>query len=390
MLHLCFAITLLFLATLPTLLIFRNFPLFQLQSVSSSKNADNPSNKTPPNPGVSVLIPARNEELGLAETLSHVLANQDSSIEVIVLDDHSEDRTAAIVEELAAKDSRLRLERSKDLPEGWNGKQHACWQLAEHANHNLLLFLDADVHISKDCIDKMTQQIEQTQVDLLSGFPRQELGSLSECMLIPMMYYVLLGYLPLDQMRAKKDPQFGAGCGQMFLARRKAYFESDGHQAIHGSRHDGLKLPRSFRSAGFSTDLIDASDLASVRMYEGWKQVRIGLLKNATEGIANWKLIIVFSILLLGGSVLPILTLGHALFWNWSSLGWTGIAATCVLGAASLVNWIGAARIHLGLNHPILSLLLHPPSVAIFVAMQWTALLREQLGMQPVAWRGRS
>ncbi|MEM7561169.1 MAG: glycosyltransferase, partial [Planctomycetota bacterium] len=381
-LYLAFSIIILLLASLPTLLIIRNFPLFQLPSKVSEAAVEQP--------GVSLLIPARNEAAGIQATLTRALASDYPSLEVIVLDDHSEDETAAIVNRLAASDDRLRLEQSKELPEGWNGKQHACWQLAEHAQHDLLLFLDADVHVQPDCVRQLAQIIQERDVDLLSGFPRQILGTLSERMLIPMMYYVLLGYLPLDQMRAKKDPQFGAGCGQLFLARRKAYFDSEGHKAIHGSRHDGLKLPRSFRKSGFSSDLVDASQLAEVRMYEGWSQVRNGLLKNATEGFANWKLIPIFTVLLIGGSVLPLLSLAHAVFWGWPAQGTLGVVVTTVLGIATAINWLGAFRIQGGMKHPLVSAVLHPIAVAIFMLMQWTALTREQLGMQPVAWRGRS
>lgn len=382
MLYLAFSIFVLLLASLPTLLIIRNFPLFQLLSNGSGEGGEQP--------GVSLLIPARNEAEGIEVTLTKVLACDYPSLEVVVLDDHSEDETAAIVNRLAASEDRLRLEQSKELPDGWNGKQHACWQLAEHARHDLLLFLDADVHIQPDCVCQLVHLIQESDVDLLSGFPRQVLGTLSERLLIPMMYYVLLGYLPLDQMRAKNDPQFGAGCGQLFMAGRKAYFDAGGHKAIHGSRHDGLKLPRSFRASGFSSDLVDASQLAEVRMYEGWSQVRNGLLKNATEGFANWKLIPIFTVLLIGGSVLPLLSLAHALFWDWTAQGNLGVAATFVLATATAVNWVGAFCIQGKMKHPLVSAVLHPLAVTVFMLLQWTALAREQLGMQPVAWRGRS
>ena len=124
-----------------------------------------------------------------------------------------------------------------------------------------------------------------------------------------MMHYVLLGYLPIERMRSTVDPGFAAGCGQLFLAKKQEYLQSDGHRAIASSRHDGIKLPRNFRNHGFKTDLFDASDIAKCRMYQSLSQVHRGLLKNATEGIANPKLILPFSILLLGGATIPPLLL---------------------------------------------------------------------------------
>ena len=80
---------------------------------------------------VSVLIPARNEERNIGDAVAAVLANRDVDLEVIVMDDHSNDRTAKIVSEMSSRDSRLRLESAPILPEGWCGKQHACNSLAD-------------------------------------------------------------------------------------------------------------------------------------------------------------------------------------------------------------------------------------------------------------------
>ena len=85
----------------------------------------------PAGTSVSVLIPARNEEENIAECVLAALASKDVVTEVVVLDDHSDDRTAAIVEDLARRDLRVRLERAPSLPPGWCGKQHACQMLAQ-------------------------------------------------------------------------------------------------------------------------------------------------------------------------------------------------------------------------------------------------------------------
>ena len=79
---------------------------------------------------VSVLIPARDEERSIAAAVRSVLASEGIDFEVIVMDDASTDRTAEIVRELAATDPRVRLEQAPVLPDGWNGKQYACFSLA--------------------------------------------------------------------------------------------------------------------------------------------------------------------------------------------------------------------------------------------------------------------
>jgi glycosyltransferase involved in cell wall biosynthesis len=99
---------------------------------------------------VSVLIPARNEELSIAAAVHSVLASQHLDLEVIVLDDHSEDGTARIVQEIAARDARVRLATAPALPLGWCGKQFACFTLASLSSKPVLCFLDADVRVAPD------------------------------------------------------------------------------------------------------------------------------------------------------------------------------------------------------------------------------------------------
>lgn len=376
MFFILYALFLLVLAALPAVVFIRNLPQFRGVPAANSSAATVLS-------GISVLIPARNEETGIEESLNCLLTSPFRPLEILVLDDASTDRTAEIVARLAEQDKRVRLLQSAELPHGWNGKQHACWQLAQAAEHDWLLFLDADVHMSTDALPRIAQQLATTPCDLLSGFPHQVTGTLSEKLLIPLMHVVLLGFLPLDQMRASRKPEFGAGCGQLFIAQRTAYFACGGHRAIQGSRHDGLKLPRAFRSANLVTDLFDATDIASCRMYTSLQQVVRGLLKNATEGIAQPRLIGIFSVFLLGGQTLPILSFGHALYWGWST------TAIVILFVATLLSYLPRTLAALQFRQSWIGVLLNPIAVAAFLVLQWWAMIRAMLGRQPIAWRGR-
>ena len=388
---------------------------------------------------ISVLIPARNEEKNIRATLAAVLANRGVHFEVIVLDDHSTDRTASIVAKFAVQDPRVRLECAPPLPAGWCGKQHACHVLARLARHPLLVFIDADVRLAPDALARMggfmerdsvldcgsplplsdapqsaretfplsisseadssstkgahhtslgqrprtaeppptraegpvhasgrapdesglqpfgslaptawavgpgwhergplalkwtlglvgnrkrglaqsmTSRTSATLVNrkspivnppaLASGVPRQELGTFSERLLLPLIHFVLLGFLPMRAMRRTRWPSMSAGCGQLFIARRDAYEQCGGHSMLRDSLHDGIKLPRVFRQAGFKTDLFDATDLATCRMYHTNAETWRGLGKNATEGLAAPGTIVPMTALLLGGQVLPL------------------------------------------------------------------------------------
>ena len=249
-------------------------------------------------PRVSVLIPARDEEPRIARAVQSALASRGVEVEVVVMDDHSSDRTAEIVAALAEADSRVRLESAPQLPEGWAGKQHACQRLAEAARHPWLLFLDADVVLDPDGVARAVGFIARGGAGLVSGFPRETTGTLVEKLVIPLIHFVLLGYLPIALMRRSPDEGLAAGCGQLFVARRDAYDQAGGHAAIRATFHDGLQLPRAFRRAGLRTDLFDATRVASCRMYHSAGEVIRGLAKNAHEGMAGKRAIWVWSVLI--------------------------------------------------------------------------------------------
>lgn len=340
----------------------------------------------PPPPPVSVLIPARNEEAGITATLTAVLQSRGVDFEVLVGDDHSIDQTAERVHQLAAQEPRLRLLTVPDLPPGWCGKQHACWVLSQAARHDLLLFLDADVRLEPDALARMACHLAMTSADLVSGFPRQETGSFLERLLIPLIHFLLLGYLPMGRMRRfPTTPAYAAGCGQLFLTRRASYLRAGGHAAIRASLHDGIKLPRAYRAAGLTTDLFDATDLATCRMYRRNADVWFGLAKNATEGLASSLLsLFVWSVLLGFGQVAPPVLLVTVL----ATSGWHAPAEAGVLAAAVILSLVPRLLGLRWFRQSKVGAVLHPLGVAVLLALQWFGYFRHVLGYGP-GWKGR-
>ena len=365
------------LASLPALLTLANLRFFT--------RAPRPALGACP-AGVSVLVPARDEARVIGRLAAAVLANRDVDLELVILDDDSQDETAAIVSALAVTDPRVRLLRGQPLPTGWCGKQHACWQLAQAARHDLLVFLDADVTLEPDALARTVAFLETRGVDLASGFPHQETGCLLDWLLLPLIHFVLLGYLPLAIARIDNRPGLAAGCGQLFITRREAYRACGGHAAIKASLHDGIKLPRAYRAAGLSSDLFDAGDIARCRMYGTNREVLRGLGKNATEGIAAPGSILPFTLLLAGGQILPALLLGSGLAAGWE--GWPTWGVAMALAAAAAA-WAPRLLAVYRFGHSLTSALVHPLGVAVFLGIQWTALIRRSLGLK-TSWRGRA
>lgn len=365
------------LSMIPAWMTWRNLSFFQVACPDPSRMQSAVEH------GVSVLIPARNEEASIGGAIASLLRSNHPDYEVIVMDDASEDETARIVQRIAASDPRVRLVESQGLPKGWNGKQNACWGLAKEAKFDRLLFLDADVRLSEDALTRVVAEQQRRQSPLISGFPHQETQTWSEQLLIPLMHYVLLGFLPIDRMRSSTQRGLAAGCGQLFLAEKESYFQVGGHSAIASSRHDGIQLPRAFRAHGKKTDIFDATDIATCRMYQSLPQVVWGLLKNATEGIANPRLILPFTLLLLGGSVFPLVLLVACLLR--SDSGW----ATLISAVATVLAWYPRIASALRFRQSWFGVILHPVSILWFTLLQWIALGMSLLKIR-TAWRGRA
>ena len=171
------------------------------------------------------------------------------------------------------------------------------------------MFLDADVRLASDALARMAAYARSSGTDLASGIPCQVASACWRKLLIPLIHFILLGFLPIRRMRRSRQPAFAAGCGQLFIARASAYNCCGGHSVIRDTLHDGIKLPRVFRTAGLKTDLFDATDLAICRMYRNASEVWFGLAKNAGEALAAPAMIGPMTAILLGGQVLPYLLL---------------------------------------------------------------------------------
>lgn len=332
-------------------------------------------------PFVSVCIPARNEEASIRACVESVLASAGVSLEVLVLDDASTDQTASIVSAIATGDSRVRLMHAPPLPNGWNGKQHACYVAAHAASAPVLCFLDADVRLEPEALSRMAALLRASGASLVSGFPREETGTTLEWLLLPLIHFVLLGYLPLPMLRRTVSPGFAAGCGQFLMVDRAAYLDSGGHAAIRETMHDGLLLPRLLRTHGYNTRLADLTHLARCRMYHTAATTWNGLAKNATEGMATPGAIVPFTLLLGLGQVIPVPLLVYALLRAPAVLPWAW--AGVVLSYLPRLLEVRRFR-----QRPV-SAALHPVGVATLLALQWYAFGRKLL-RRPAQWKARA
>lgn len=348
-----------------------------------------PGSMEPCQTPVFVCVPARNEEANIDACVRTLLAQSHTDLRVLVYDDGSTDATPDILVRLVSEDDRVIAVPTAPLPDGWNGKQHGCWRMARHAIDELgaspnawVVFTDADVRFEPDAVACALAAARELGAPFVSTFPRQITGTPAEAAVVPMIFFILFGYLPMPMMRRGANPSTCAACGQFIMVRADAYDRFGGHAECCASMHEGVKLPRIARRAGVKTDLFDGSRLCSVRMYRGLAETWRGFAKNAYEGLGSPIVLVVFTLLHLIGQLGPWVIV---LSWWWTDrspavLGFVLAAIVCQLTMRTVL----ARR----LGHTVWSAVLHPVGVIAMTAIQWHSFVLQRTGRR--SWRGRT
>lgn len=231
-------------------------------------------------PMVSILVPARNEERSIAKCIGSLLAQDYPLYEVLVLDDQSTDGTRDILKRIAVSHPRLTILDGVPPLGDQVGKNWACSQLARQAHGELLFFTDADTHHRPDMLRAVVTSLLGEQADLLTGFPRQEVHSWGERLLVPFFSWALLSFIPLSLGYRLRLPALSSAVGQLMLFRRDTYQAIGGHESVSTSVVDDLSLVRRINSAHLRWRLAHVADLVSCRMYHSSREAIDGFTKN--------------------------------------------------------------------------------------------------------------
>ncbi len=224
-------------------------------------------------PDISVIVPARNEEACLADCLRTLVGQAGPSYEIIVVDDHSTDRTRAIAESFA-----VRVVAADALPAGWSGKCNAAWSGARVAKGKWLLFTDADTKHAADSIARGLQEAQEHGADLLSYSPKQEVHTVAERALMPVIFAELATTFPPKEVSDPASP-IAAANGQYLLIRREVYDAVGGHAAVATTILEDVELAKRVKRAGYKLRF-RLSDVVSTRMYRSFPQMWEGWTKN--------------------------------------------------------------------------------------------------------------
>jgi cellulose synthase/poly-beta-1,6-N-acetylglucosamine synthase-like glycosyltransferase len=279
-----------------------------------------------PLPRLSVIVPARNEAENIAATLESLLASHGLDLEIIAIDDRSDDGSGAIMEEMAREigmPSKLRVLRVRDLPPRWLGKTHAMALAARHATGEWLLFTDADVVFHPDALRRALQFAVTNAADHLVLIPTVLLRSFGERMVIAFLQVVSIwGPRPwrVPDPRSRRD---AIGVGAFNMIRREVYDAIGGWESLRMAVVEDLALGSRVKRLGFAQRVSVGRDLVRVR----WARGAFGVVENLSKNL--FALFSFRSVHLLGA------TLGLLLFTLFPLIAW--LAGGVALGASAVM-----------------------------------------------------
>lgn len=346
-----------------------------------------PAKRPPPAAGplVSILAPARNEARNIARCIES-LAHQDyPSFEILVLDDHSEDDTAAIVAALAQRYPMVRLLRGKPLPSNWHGKAYACSQLAEAARGEWLLFVDADTIHDPACLSTTLRVAQEQQADLLTMLPHILTGSFSEALLLPLIPFVFGALLPMGLVMRASAPLLAGALGPFMLFRREMYQRIGGHEAVRADIVEDVQLSRLVKQRGGRLVWVDGAELMQVRFYHNLGEAWRGLGKSTFTAL-NYSV----SSLLIGAAACAVLFFAPYGFLVDSALTRQFTAALLWLPLSQvLTTWLLrlllAQRFHMSRSIVVL----HAATMLMTLLIGLHAAYQAMFG-KGVIWKGRA
>ena len=336
-------------------------------------------------PLVSILVPARNEARTIARCVISLARQDYPHCEVLVLDDQSEDTTAATIERVVRRYPQVRLLRGAALPPGWHGKAWACRQLALAARGDWLLFVDADAVLAPDCVTATLAVARTRRAGLLTLIPRLETSSVGEALLLATMPLTFAAFLPQGIVMSARWPMVAGALGKFLLFQRETYVRIGGHEAVRTDIVEDMQLSRLVKRHGGRLVWIDGTALVRSRPYRGLRDAWRGIAKSSFAAI-NYSLV----------ALVPSMALCAAVFL--APYGFV-IAALAARNADGALLWLPLIQVALILGSYLLLVWrfkfprrivpLHALTILVTILVTLQSAYQVTLG-DGVAWKGRT
>ncbi len=330
---------------------------------------------------VSVLIPARNEEQNIGACIKHVLAQEHSNLEILVLDDNSVDNTGNIVSSF--NDSRVRLIKGKPLPDGWTGKNWACHQLSQNANGEFFVFTDADTTLGKRVLKLALIVLEAKKLDLLTLIPKRLCHHISERFMFPFIDWAIFCWLPMKLAYQSQNPHLSATYGQFMFFKKDAYFGIGGHSAVRNTNLDDFELGRLIKERKFKWFLMHGkSQVQTLPYHDNLSAVR-GISRSIFPALHyRFSLLLILSFVLLIIGFIPLLTLTFEIFSSDRSV--IDLIIPFVSFLFMSISWAIVCKTF---EHNPMLVLIFPVSILLMVFVAYHSLVTNILGLSN--WKGR-
>jgi len=332
-------------------------------------------------PLVSVIVPARDEERSIARCVNSLLAQDYTNYEVLVVDDESSDATGAIVSDAAMRDDRLKLVPSAPLPDGWIGKPHALSRGVAASSGEILVLTDADTVHEPSSISWAVTNLRVHDADLLSGYLRQEYGSLGEAITVPILYAMMM-LVPLSLVPRKTHPRIAFSIGQFVVTRRDALDGVGGFEAIRDEIAEDMAMGMRMKEYGYRVVFLDAKEVASCRMYTGFRDAFDGLKRTIYSAVGGRpSAVVAISAIVLGLIVMPVvLALVSAARFESPALP-VAVAIALFVAQWAALGW--------DRNLPLSTVALYPLVFLNLVLILGASMMGTGFGLG-VTWKGRT
>jgi len=328
-------------------------------------------------PKVSILIPARNEENNIKKVIESSLKQNYPSFEVIVLDDNSTDKTYEIARNYEATNSNFKIIKGDKLPDGWFGKNWACYQLANNASGETLIFTDADNFFENDAVIKTVSILKQYDLDMFSVFPQQITTTFWEKLIIPIIDLIVYSGLILKTSYYFPFSLFAAANGQWIAFKKSSYEELGGHSSVKNQIVEDVALARFFKKNKKKILVGAGTGVIYGKMYDNFKQIWSGLSKNLF-GLTDFKTIPFFIILIL---MLLVCVVPYLLLFTLTNY-------FILILFIIILNIIWRVLLAINFKHNILySTLLHPISILLITIIGINSFLKSKFGV--LSWKER-
>jgi chlorobactene glucosyltransferase len=271
-------------------------------------------------PRVSVLVPARNEAKNLPVLIPTLLNQSYPNLEIIILDDHSDDATLQIASDFALKDLRLQVVQGGDLRHGWLGKPNASRQLAERATGEILIFTDADTIWSNQAVQQIVTAMQKTKADALSAWCGQILTDWFAKLVTPWATWSILAFLPLWLVPNKNFPRVATANGQLLVFRRACYDAIGGFETVKQDLLEDRALALLVKARGFRFELFNGVGSVDCQMYSSVQETYNGYVKGAFAAVDHQ-----LSAMVLRFGLLAWLFVVPWLFLPFSELAWISV-----------------------------------------------------------------